>query len=111
MAFLVKFRRLRRQSRKLQSIVAYDAGYLRDSDATLAGQLLFRLLAGVRVGEVRVEVLVQNLGGLLAEVAAFSARIQKTASGHSFNFSVRQKLSWLSNDEFVQINIQPYSII
>lgn len=83
MACFVKLRRLRRESRKLQSRVLYDVGYLRDSDAALAGQLLFRLLAGVRVGEVRVEVLVQNLGGLLAEVAAFSARIQKTASGHS----------------------------
>lgn len=91
MACFVKLRRLRRASRKLQSRAVYDVGYLRDSDAALAGQLLFRLLAGVRVGEVRVEVLVQNLGGLLAEVSAFSARVQKTASGHSESILIRGK--------------------
>ncbi len=40
-------------------------------DGALLGQLLFGLLAGIRVTEVRVEILVQNLCRLLAEVAPF----------------------------------------
>ncbi len=40
-------------------------------DGALLGQLLFGLLAGIRVTEVRVEILVQNLCRLLAEVASF----------------------------------------
>lgn len=55
--------------------------YLRDGDAALFGQLLFGLLAGIWVRQVGVEVLVQHLCGLLAEVASFApdkdtARVQ-----------------------------------
>ena len=45
-----------------------SCGYLGDGDATLLGQLLFSLLARVGVGQVGVEVLIQHLGSLLAEV-------------------------------------------
>ena len=41
--------------------------YLGHSDPTLPSQLLLSLLAGVRVREVGVEVLVQDLGRLFAE--------------------------------------------
>lgn len=60
--------------------------YLRDGNAALAGQLLFRLLARVRVGQVRVEILVEDLRRLLAEVAAFATRVQETASGNTHIF-------------------------
>lgn len=46
--------------------------YLRDGDAALFGELLLGLLAGIRVRQVRVEVLVQHLRGLLAEVASLA---------------------------------------
>ena len=44
------------------------AEYLADGDAALLGQLLLHLLGGVRVGQVAVEVLAQDLCGLLGEV-------------------------------------------
>ncbi len=45
--------------------------HLGNCDAALLGQLLFRLLAWVRVAEVRVEIFVQNFRRLLAEVSPF----------------------------------------
>lgn len=45
--------------------------HLGNCDAALLGQLLFSLLAGIRVAEVRVEILVQNFRRLLAEVSPF----------------------------------------
>lgn len=42
--------------------------YLGDGDPTLLGKLLLCLLAGVGVGEVRVEIFIQDFRGLLAEV-------------------------------------------
>ncbi len=45
---------------------------LTDGDLTLSGQLLLGLLARVRVAQVRVEVFVQDLCGLLAEVSPLS---------------------------------------
>ena len=45
--------------------------HLGNSDATLFSQLLLGLLAGVGVAEVRVEVFVQDLCGLLAEIPPF----------------------------------------
>ena len=50
-------------------LVAEPVVHLRDRDAALPGQLLLGLFARVRVAEVRVEVLVQDLRGCLAEVA------------------------------------------
>ena len=43
-------------------------GYLGNRDSTLLGQLLFSLLARVGVGQVGVEVLIQHLRSLLAEI-------------------------------------------
>lgn len=60
------------------ALVAEPVGHLGDGNAALPRQLLFRLLAGVRVGEVRVEILVEDLRRLLAEVAAFATRVQET---------------------------------
>ena len=53
---------------------------LGDGDATLACQLLLGLLRGVGVGEVRVEILVQNFRSLLAEVPPFPPRIKEPRS-------------------------------
>ena len=50
---------------------------LRHGDAALPGQLLLGLLAGVGVGQVRVEVLIEDLRGLLAEVAPLSSGVQE----------------------------------
>ena len=43
--------------------------YLADGYAALLGQLLLHLLGGVRIGQVAVEVLAQDLCGLLGEVS------------------------------------------
>lgn len=43
--------------------------YLRDCDSTLFGEFLFGFFTGVWVGQVGVEILIQDLCGLLAEVA------------------------------------------
>lgn len=45
--------------------------YLRDSDSALLGKLLLSLLTRVWVTQVGVEILIQNLRGLFAEVTAF----------------------------------------
>lgn len=45
--------------------------YLRDSDSALLGELLLSLLTRVWVTQVGVEILIQNLRGLFAEVTAF----------------------------------------
>jgi len=58
---------------KLQSVV-----YLRDSDSTLFGEFLFGFFAGVRVGQVGVEILIQDLCGLFAEVAPFAPEETQT---------------------------------
>jgi len=54
--------------------------YLRDCDAALPGQLLLNLFRGVRVGKVWVEILVENLRRLLAEVPAFPAGVEEPGS-------------------------------
>lgn len=46
--------------------------YLRDGDAALLGELLFGLLTRVGVTQVGVEIFIQDLSGLFAEVPAFS---------------------------------------
>lgn len=56
----------------------HEAAYLRYGDATLSGEFFFRLFTGVRVGEVRVEVFVQDFGRLLRKVAPLSPRVQET---------------------------------
>ena len=50
---------------------------LRDCDSTFPGQLLLGLLAGVGVGEVRVEILVQHLARLFTKVASLSASVEE----------------------------------
>jgi len=54
--------------------------YLGDGDATQFGEVLFGLFTGVRVGQVGVEILVQALRGLLAEIASFAPGERQT--GH-----------------------------
>ena len=53
---------------------------LRDCDAALSSQLLLRLLGGVGVRQVGVEVLVQNLARLLVEVPPLAPRVQEAGA-------------------------------
>ena len=66
-----------------------SGAYLRDSNAALPGQLLLGLLAGVGVGQVGVEVLVQHLAGLLAEVAALAPRVQEAGAQNHHSLASR----------------------
>ena len=50
---------------------------LRDCDSTFPGQLLLGLLAGVGVGEVRVEILVQHLARLFTKVSSLPASVEE----------------------------------
>lgn len=52
--------------------------YLRDGDSTLFGKFLFGFFTRVRVGQVGVEILIQDLRGLFAEVAPFASDERKT---------------------------------
>lgn len=58
-------------------LVPEPVGHLRHGDAALAGQLLLGLLGWVGVAQVAVEVLVQDLRGLFAEVAALATSVQE----------------------------------
>merc|ERR1719362_2417074 len=53
---------------------------LRYSNSTLSSKLLLCLLAGVGVGQMGVEVLVQHLARLLAEVPALSPGVQESGA-------------------------------
>lgn len=103
----MKLRRLRRESRKLKAEAT--SRYLGDGNAALPGQLLFRLLAGVRVGQVRVEIFVEDLRSLLAEVAALATRVQETASGNSRFGVLEAKVELVRTkcfkEHFVRFNI------
>lgn len=57
------------RSRRASCDVTSGEEYLADGDATLGGQLLLHLLCRVRVGQMAVEVLAQDLCGLFGEVA------------------------------------------
>lgn len=57
-------------SDQLQTCPPQRSWYLRDGDAAFLGKLLLGLLAGIRVAQVRVEIFIQDLGGLLAEIAS-----------------------------------------
>lgn len=59
------------------SLVAKPIRDLRDGDPALLGQLLLGFLAGIRVGQVRVEVLVQHLRRLFVEVAPLASGVQE----------------------------------
>lgn len=63
-------------------------GYLRDGDAALLGKLLFGLLTRVRVTQVGVEIFVQDLGGLFAEVPAFASAERDTHTERVTNSSI-----------------------
>lgn len=52
-------------------------GYLRDSDGALLSKFLFGFFAGVGVGQVRVEIFIQDLRGLFAEITPFAPDIRK----------------------------------
>ena len=54
--------------------------YLRDSDSALLGELLLSLLTRVWVTQVGVEILIQTLRGLFAEVTA-CASIEERGGG------------------------------
>ena len=56
-------------------LVAEPVADLGHGDAALPGQLLLGLLAGVGVGQVRVEILVEDLGGFFGKVATLAALI------------------------------------
>lgn len=47
--------------------------HLRDGDSTLFGKFLFGFFTGVGVGQVGVEILIQDFCGLFAEVAPFAS--------------------------------------
>lgn len=57
--------------------------YLGHCDATLLCQLLFCLLARVRVTEVGVEVLIQDLCRLLIEIPPFSSAKRNVKNNNS----------------------------
>lgn len=57
--------------------------YLRDGYSTLFGKFLFGFFTGVGVGQVGVEILIQDLCGLFAEVAPF-ASVETQTSDPSF---------------------------
>lgn len=59
------------------AFVAEPVAHLADADAALSRELLLGLLARIGVGEVRVEVGVEDLLGLLREVASLAARVQE----------------------------------
>lgn len=56
---------------------------LRDGYSTLFGKFLFGFFTGVGVGQVGVEILIQDLCGLFAEVAPF-ASVETQTSDTSF---------------------------
>uniref|UniRef100_A0A6B0V6Z8 Uncharacterized protein n=1 Tax=Ixodes ricinus TaxID=34613 RepID=A0A6B0V6Z8_IXORI len=58
-------------------LVAEPIRHLRDGDAALPGEFLLGLLRRVRVAKVRVEILVQDLRRLLAEVASLSPCVEE----------------------------------
>lgn len=55
------------------SQVTRERIYLRDGYSTLFGKFLFGFFTGVGVGQVGVEILIQDLCGLFAEVAPFAS--------------------------------------
>jgi len=63
----------------------YSQVYLRDGDSTRFGKFLFGFFTGVGVGQVGVEILVQTLCGLFAEVAPLAP--DETQTGILFNRS------------------------
>ena len=58
-------------------LVAEPVADLGHGDAALPGQLLLGLLAGVGVGQVRVEILIEDLGGFFGKVSPFATLIQE----------------------------------
>ena len=54
--------------------------HLRYCDATFPGELLFCLLRGVWIGKVGVEVFVQDLRRLLAEVSPLPSSVKEPRS-------------------------------
>ncbi len=61
----------------LLSDMSACSSYLRDGYVALFGQLFLGLPAGVGVGQVAVEVFVENFRGLLAEVPPLPPSVQK----------------------------------
>lgn len=63
--------------------------HLGDGDSTLFGELLFGFFAGVRVGQVGVEVLIQDLCGLFAEIASLASDENKSKLSKQRGLSLR----------------------
>ena len=63
--------------------------YLRDCDAALPGQLLLGLLCRVRVRQVGVEVLVQDLARLLVEVPPLASGVQEPGAQDHYRLAGR----------------------
>ena len=58
-------------------LVAEPVADLTDGDAALPRQLLLGLLTGVRIGKVRVEILIEDLCGFFGKISTFSALIKE----------------------------------
>merc|ERR1712127_926118 len=58
-------------------LISEPVVHLRYSNSTLPSELLLCLLAGVGVGQVGVEVLVQDLRCLLAKISPFSSCVKE----------------------------------
>ena len=56
-------------------LVAEPVADLGHGDSALPRQLLLRLLAGIGVGQVRVEILIENFCGFFGKVATFSTLV------------------------------------
>lgn len=75
------------------SQVTRERIYLRDGYSTLFGKFLFGFFTGVGVGQVGVEILIQDLCGLFAEVAPFaSAETKKNKKNSDPSFKQRHNL-------------------
>lgn len=68
--------------------------YLRDGDSTLFGKFFFGFFAGIRVGQVGVEILVQDLCGLFAEVAPFASDERPTGEKYLIWMPFGHTLLW-----------------
>ena len=61
--------------------------HLRYCDTTFPGELLLRLFGGIRVGKVGVEVFVQDLRRLLAEVSTLPSSVKEPRSEDHHGFA------------------------
>lgn len=82
--------RARRSQRLMGKQPSKQKSYLRHSDAAALGQLFFGFLARVRVREVRIEVLVQHLRSLFAEVTPLASDRERGFIVKYLSFKLRK---------------------